>query len=72
MYFNEGRKFPQSLRDEVAEALAQTEAAMGMKYGDAENPLLLSCRSGAPQVHARHDGNRLERRPLPGHDSRGW
>ena len=47
VYFNEGRKFPQSLRDEVAAALAKTEAAMGMKYGDAENPLLLSCRSGA-------------------------
>ncbi len=46
-YFNEGGKFPQSLRDEVATALAQTEQAMGMKYGDAENPLLLSCRSGA-------------------------
>ncbi len=46
-YFNEGGKFPQSLRDEVAAALAQTEQAMGMKYGDAENPLLLSCRSGA-------------------------
>ena len=47
MYFNEGRKFPASLMDEVAEALAKTETAMGMKYGDAENPLLLSCRSGA-------------------------
>ena len=47
VYFNEGRQFPQSLRDEVAEALAKTEEAMGMKYGDPENPLLVSCRSGA-------------------------
>ena len=47
VYFNEGRKFPQSLKDEVAAALAKTEEAMGMKYGDAENPLLFSCRSGA-------------------------
>ena len=46
-FFKEGGKFPQSLRDEVAAALAQTEQAMAMKYGDAENPLLLSCRSGA-------------------------
>ncbi|MGA2034098.1 MAG: pyruvate, phosphate dikinase, partial [Thermoguttaceae bacterium] len=46
-YFKEGRKFPQSLKDEVAQALRKTEEAMGMKYGDAENPLLLSCRSGA-------------------------
>jgi pyruvate, orthophosphate dikinase len=47
VFFAEGRKFPQSLRDEVAAALQRTEAAMGMKFGDAENPLLLSCRSGA-------------------------
>ena len=47
VFFAEGRQFPQSLRDEVAAALQKTEAAMGMKFGDAENPLLLSCRSGA-------------------------
>jgi pyruvate,orthophosphate dikinase len=46
-FFAEGRQFPPSLRDEVAAALQKTEAAMGMKFGDAENPLLLSCRSGA-------------------------
>ena len=28
-------------------ALAKTEEAMGMKFGDPDNPLLLSCRSGA-------------------------
>jgi pyruvate,orthophosphate dikinase len=47
VYFAEGRKFPPALRDEVAQALRQTEEAMGMKYGDPDNPLLLSCRSGA-------------------------
>ncbi len=46
-YFAEGKQFPQSLRDEVAAALAKTEEAMGMQFGDPENPLLLSCRSGA-------------------------
>ena len=46
-FFAEGRQFPQSLRDEVAAALRKTEEAMGMKFGDPENPLLLSCRSGA-------------------------
>jgi pyruvate,orthophosphate dikinase len=49
VYIAEGRQFPQSLRDEVAQALQKTEAAMGMTYGDPENPLLLSCRSGARQ-----------------------
>jgi pyruvate, orthophosphate dikinase len=49
VYIAEGKKFPDSLKDEVAQALQKTEAAMGMKYGDPENPLLLSCRSGARQ-----------------------
>ncbi len=49
VYIAEGKKFPDSLKEEVAQALQKTEAAMGMKYGDAENPLLLSCRSGARQ-----------------------
>lgn len=48
-YFAEGKQFPQSLRDEVAAALQKTEEAMGMKFGDPANPLLLSCRSGARQ-----------------------
>ncbi len=49
VYFKEGGKYPDSLEKEVRQAMAQTEAAMGMKYGDPENPLLLSCRSGARQ-----------------------
>lgn len=49
VYFAEGRQFPESLRAEVAAALEQTEKCMGMKYGDSENPLLLSSRSGARQ-----------------------
>ncbi|NUQ65386.1 MAG: pyruvate, phosphate dikinase [Pirellulales bacterium] len=47
VYFQEGRKFPESLKKEVAEALRKVEDAMGMKYGDPANPLLVSCRSGA-------------------------
>ena len=46
-YFQEGRKFPKSLRDEAAASLAKMEEAMSMKYGDKDNPLLVSCRSGA-------------------------
>lgn len=46
-YFAEGRRFPDSLKKEIAEALRKVEEAMGMKYGDPDNPLLISCRSGA-------------------------
>jgi pyruvate,orthophosphate dikinase len=35
------------LLTEVWAAMKKTEATMGMKYGDAENALLVSCRSGA-------------------------
>ena len=58
VFFAEGRQFPQSLRDEVATALKKTEEAMGMKYGDPENPLLAVLPQRRPHVDARHDGNR--------------
>ncbi len=48
-YFEEGGKYPKSLEAEVAEALKLTEKAMGMKYGDPNDPLLVSSRSGARQ-----------------------
>ena len=38
---------PPGLTDQVLAALKKTETIMGMTYGDAVNPLLLSCRSGA-------------------------
>jgi len=47
VYLKEGYRFPESLKKEVAEALAKVEKAMGMKYGDPKDPLLVSCRSGA-------------------------
>src|SRR5579871_6099826 len=39
--------YPPELKDQVADALKKTESAMGAKFGDAKNPLLVSCRSGA-------------------------
>jgi len=35
------------IKAEVEDAVAQTEVTMGAKFGDPENPLLLSVRSGA-------------------------
>jgi len=40
-------KYPESLRDEVKEALAKIESHLGMRFGDSERPLLVSVRSGA-------------------------
>lgn len=47
VYLSQGKKFTDDLKKDVAAALAKVEKAMGMKYGDAANPLLVSCRSGA-------------------------
>ena len=46
-YYENRRKYPKELKAQVAAALAKVEALMGRKFGDAENPLLVSVRSGA-------------------------
>jgi pyruvate,orthophosphate dikinase len=46
-FYQNKRKYPAGLKEEVAKALAKVEKVMGKKFGDAENPLLVSVRSGA-------------------------
>lgn len=46
-FYANGRKYPDTLQAEVGAALAEIERIVGMKFGDAENPLLVSVRSGA-------------------------
>ncbi|HQK71756.1 MAG TPA: pyruvate, phosphate dikinase, partial [Bacteroidales bacterium] len=46
-YYANNCKLPEGLMEDVWEAMKKTEKIMGMKYGDPENPLLVSCRSGA-------------------------
>ena len=46
-YYQLGGGYTDSLKEEVAEAMKATEKIMGMKFGDKDNPLLVSCRSGA-------------------------
>ena len=46
-YYQNGLKLPEELIPEVWNAMAKVEETMGMKYGDPQNPLLVSCRSGA-------------------------
>ena len=48
-YYANNCQLPEGLMEEVAEGIKNMEEIMGMKYGDAENPLLVSCRSGARQ-----------------------
>ncbi len=46
-YYKHRGKYPQDFVKEVENHLRKTERAMGMKFGDKKNPLLLSVRSGA-------------------------
>src|SRR5437764_10701240 len=46
-YYAHDRQYPAELRAEVDKALRKTEEVMGAAFGDARNPLLVSCRSGA-------------------------
>jgi len=46
-YYKLGRKLPKGLDKEVKEALAKLEKCTGKKLGDANDPLLVSVRSGA-------------------------
>ena len=42
-----GNTFPEGMWDQMMASLADVEKASGKKFGDATNPLLVSCRSGA-------------------------
>jgi pyruvate,orthophosphate dikinase len=46
-YFDLDKKFPDTLEAELNAAMKTIEKQMGMQFGDPDNPLLVSCRSGA-------------------------
>jgi len=45
-YYDNNRQYPAGLAEEVAEHLARVEQLMGKSFGDRNNPLLVSVRSG--------------------------
>jgi pyruvate,orthophosphate dikinase len=47
LYFQAGNKTPAEILSQKDEALAKLEELLGQKLGDAQNPLLVSVRSGA-------------------------
>ncbi|MCB1532643.1 MAG: pyruvate, phosphate dikinase [Alphaproteobacteria bacterium] len=46
-YYDNDKNYPDTLKSEVENALAGIEKSVGMSFGDANNPLLVSVRSGA-------------------------
>ena len=54
MFYELEKKLPESLTNEVHSALAKVETLMDKKFGDSENPLLVSVRSGARALSLIH------------------
>ena len=48
-YYDNDRVFPDALDSQLKNALIETEKIMGSKFGDVNDPLLVSIRSGARQ-----------------------
>ncbi len=46
-YYEDGRKINDDIQAEIMEYIEKMEEICGMKFGDKENPLLVSVRSGA-------------------------
>src|SRR5215813_14349062 len=46
-YYERDRKLPEEVKPQVEAALARMEEAVGKKFGDPSDPLLVSVRSGA-------------------------
>ena len=46
-YYNNNKTYPEDLDGQIRENIAKVEEIMGMKFGDREDPLLFSVRSGA-------------------------
>ncbi len=46
-YYDDGKKIADSIQEEIMQNITKMEAVVGKKFGDKENPLLVSVRSGA-------------------------
>ncbi|NLC06950.1 MAG: pyruvate, phosphate dikinase [Syntrophomonadaceae bacterium] len=47
-YYKNGKQFPAGMEEQLAEKFQIVQDRLGKKFGDPDNPLLVSVRSGAP------------------------
>lgn len=47
LYYKNNKKYPKELKSQVDAAMKRVEKIMGKRFGDPDNPLLVSVRSGA-------------------------
>lgn len=52
-YYEDGRRINDEIQAEIMENIIKMEEVTGKKFGDKENPLLVSVRSGRARFHAR-------------------
>ena len=60
-FYANGKTYPDTLKAEVEAALGRIEAIMGAGFGDRQNPLLVSVRSGAFCDPRRNSGSASSR-----------
>ena len=60
-YYKNNKNYPKELKKQVDDALKRTEKEMGAKFGDKNNPLLVSVSFRCKKLNARHDGNCFKR-----------
>lgn len=53
-YYEDGRQINDEIMGQIMEAIIKMEGVTGKKFGDIENPLLVSVRS--VRAYARYDG----------------
>lgn len=46
-YYDNSKQYPQTLKQEVAGAIAKVEQGVGCQFGNTDNPMLVSVRSGS-------------------------
>lgn len=61
-YYEDGRQINDEIMGQIMEAITKMEGVTGKKFGDIENPLLVSVRSGA---RASMPGNSPDRWQFP-------
>ena len=56
-YYEDGRSINDEIMAQIMEAITKMEGVTGKKFGDKENPLLVSVRYWCESIYARYDGH---------------
>ena len=65
-YYEDGELISQEIQDEIMKNVATLEEQTGKKFGDKENPLLVSVPFRRARIHAGHDGHGFKSWPQRG------